>query len=122
MKWYIKVLTQYATFTGRARRKEYWMFCLCHFLICFGAGFVFALLGLSHSLNILINIYSLAVAIPSIAVAIRRMHDTGHSGWFLLIPIYSLYLLAIKGSEGDNKFGPDPKNPVTPNNRHQNVA
>jgi uncharacterized membrane protein YhaH (DUF805 family) len=51
----------------------------------------------------------LAVLIPSIAVGVRRMHDVGKSGWFLLIPIYNLILALSEGEKGDNKYGPDPK-------------
>ena len=57
------------------------------------------------------DIYSLAVLVPSIAVAIRRMHDIGKSGWFILIPFYNLYLFSIEGEKGTNEYGPNPKNP-----------
>jgi uncharacterized membrane protein YhaH (DUF805 family) len=57
------------------------------------------------------TIYSLGVLIPSIAVGVRRMHDVGKSGWFLLIPIYNLILAVREGESGPNKYGPDPKNP-----------
>ena len=58
---------------------------------------------------ILIYIYQLATLIPFIAVSVRRMHDVNKSGWFLLIPIYSLIIAITDGTKGDNKYGPDPK-------------
>lgn len=54
-------------------------------------------------------IYSLAVLIPSIAIAVRRMHDVGKSGWFLLIPIYNLIHALTEGEKGENQYGSDPK-------------
>jgi len=105
MNWYLKVLKQYADFNGRARRKEYWMFALFNFLISFVIGFI----GGIMEFTLLGTIYSLAVFIPSIAVAVRRMHDVGKSGWFILIPIYNLILACTNGDSGDNKFGADPK-------------
>lgn len=57
------------------------------------------------------TVYSLAVLVPSIAVAVRRMHDVNKSGWFILIPIYNLILAVTEGDKGSNQYGPDPKNP-----------
>ena len=105
MKWYVDVLKKYAVFNGRARRKEYWMFVLINVLISAALGFVGGLIGLS----IIGSIYSLAVLVPSIAVGVRRMHDTDHSGWFLLIPFYNLYLAVTDGQRSENRFGSDPK-------------
>lgn len=108
MNWYLKVLKQYATFSGRSRRKEYWMFFLFNIIITY--GIIFIAIGLEMpSLSILSSIYSLAVLIPGLAVGVRRMHDAGKSGWFLLIPIYNL-ILACTDSEADsNKWGSNPK-------------
>ncbi len=106
MNWYIKVLQSYAVFSGRARRKEYWMFFLFNIIIAFVLGFIEGMLG---GKGIVGNIYSLAVMIPGIAVGVRRMHDTDHSGWFLLIPLYNLILAVREGDTGDNRFGSDPK-------------
>lgn len=105
MSWYIEVLKKYKVFTGRARRKEYWMFVLINVIVSFVLGFIGGLFGTT----LLGTIYSLAVLLPSIAVGVRRMHDTDHSGWFLLIPFYNLYLAVIDGQRSDNRFGPDPK-------------
>ena len=106
MNYYLKVLQNYATFSGRARRSEYWYFVLFNFIISFVLGFVD---GLLMSGELLSSIYSLAVLIPSIAVAVRRMHDVGKSGWFILIPIYNLILACTEGTSGENEYGADPK-------------
>lgn len=107
MNYYVKVLQNYVNFEGRARRSEYWYFFLFNVLI----SVVLAVLGnmVSSKLNILSNIYGLAVLLPGIAVAIRRMHDVGKSGWFCLIPIYNIILCATAGDVGENEYGPDPK-------------
>ena len=105
MNYYLKVLQNYATFSGRARRKEYWMFTLFSIIISAALGFVG---GLSGTM-VIGNIYSLAVLIPTIAVGVRRMHDVGKSGWFLLIPIYSFILAVSNGDTGNNEYGDDPK-------------
>lgn len=105
MKYYIKVLKNYAIFRGRARRSEYWYFILFHIIIAITVG----LIGAAIDAPMLYNIYTLAILIPSIAVGVRRMHDVGKSGWFLLIPIYSLILACTEGESGENAFGPDPK-------------
>lgn len=108
MNWYLKVLKQYADFNGRARRKEFWMFTLFNSII----SITLTLIGKSFGFSYLGNIYSLAFFIPSIAVGVRRMHDTGKSGWFYLIPFYNFYLLCIDGDQGTNEYGVDPKNPT----------
>ncbi|MEN1785367.1 MAG: DUF805 domain-containing protein [Bacteroidota bacterium] len=111
MNWYFKVLKQYADFKGRARRKEYWMFYLFNMIISIVLGFLDGLLGME---GIGIGFfYSLAVLIPTIAAGVRRIHDAGKSGWFLLVPIYNLILLCTDSEAGDNKWGPNPKNPNT---------
>ncbi|MCL4117892.1 UNVERIFIED_CONTAM: hypothetical protein GTU68_045002 [Idotea baltica] len=115
MNWYLKVLKQYADFTGRARRKEYWMFVLINILI----SWTFVLLDYIAGTTIFdsINtIYSIAILVPSVAVAVRRLHDIGNSGWYYLlvfIPIIGwiwLLILFVTDSEsGTNKWGPNPK-------------
>jgi len=107
MNYYLKVLQNYAEFNGRARRSEYWYFALFSTIISLGLTF----LGGMFNTELLANIYSLAVLVPSIAVGIRRMHDVGKSGWFILIPIYNLILACTDGEKGTNQYGPDPKNP-----------
>jgi len=105
MNYYFKVLQNYATFSGRARRKEYWMFVLFNTIFAFGFGFVCGLIGVPD----LANLYTLAILLPSIAVGVRRMHDVGKSGWFLLIPIYNFILAVTEGEKGENQYGQDPK-------------
>jgi len=104
------VLENYANFNGRARRKEYWMFILSNVLVFFA----FVILNLIPFLGIifliLFPIFVLGIMIPSIAVAIRRMHDVGKSGWFVLVPFYRIILLATEGDKGPNQYGADPKN------------
>ena len=83
MEWYLKCLRQYADFSGRARRKEYWMFILFNAIISFVLGFIDGLLGL----NLLSYIYALVIFIPSLAVSVRRLHDIGRCGWWYLLPM-----------------------------------
>lgn len=107
MNYYISVLKNYVNFEGRARRAEYWQFVLVNVLISIVLSIIDLSVGLkSFGIN---NLYSLAVLLPSIAVGIRRMHDVGKSGWFLLIPIYNIILAATEGTKGQNEYGPDPK-------------
>ena len=105
MNYFISVLKNYAKFDGRARRAEYWYFTLFSTLISL------LLSGISYTIGIqfLDTIYSIAVIIPSLAVGIRRMHDVGKSGWYILIPIYNLILACTPGEEGRNQYGEDPK-------------
>ncbi len=111
MNWYLAVLKKYAVFSGRARRKEYWMFFLFNMIIGFGLGVIEGILGIApeSDQSILGNIYQLVILIPAIAVGVRRMHDTDHSGWWLLLPIFNLVLACSEGTRGDNRFGADPK-------------
>lgn len=111
MNWYITVLQKYAQFSGRARRSEYWYFFLFNIVITVALIFVDVALGtMSNSGNgTLSSIYRLGVLIPSIAVGVRRMHDVGKSGWFLLIPFYNLILACTEGERGDNEYGLNPK-------------
>lgn len=114
MNWYISVLKQYAVFSGRARRTEYWMFVLCNVIVMLLLSMVDKLIGGDKEL--ISSIYSLAVLLPSSAVAARRLHDTDRSGWWLLlglIPIIGtlvlIYFMVCNGQQGPNRFGDDPK-------------
>ena len=111
MRWYAMVLKKYAVFGGRARRKEYWMFVLFNTLIVVALGLVEGILRIAPESNssVLAIIYQLAIVIPSLAVGVRSMHDTDHSGWWLLFPIVGLVFAATEGQKGENRFGPDPK-------------
>ena len=108
MKYYLKVLQNYATFKGRASRSEYWYFVLFNVIFSIVLGFVSGIVDLP----ILYTIYSLVLLIPSIAVAVRRMHDVGKSGWFILIPIYGLILACTQGVKGENEYGTEPNDNV----------
>lgn len=105
MKYYLNVLQNYATFTGRARRSEYWYFFLFNILI----SIILTVVGVIQESTMISNIYSLAVLLPSIAVGVRRMHDVGKSGWYLLIPVYNFILALTEGTQGENEYGEDPK-------------
>ncbi|WP_279475638.1 DUF805 domain-containing protein [Aeromonas veronii] len=114
MNWYISVLKQYAVFSGRARRTEYWMFVQCNVIVMLLLGMVDKLIGGDNEL--ISSIYSLAVLLPSLAVAARRLHDTDRSAWWLLlglIPVIGtlvlIYFMVCNGQQGPNRLGDDPK-------------
>lgn len=118
--WYLKVLHQYSDFSGRARRREYWMFTLANVLVVVAIGILAAILGAVADLLGLLGmlayiLYALAVLVPSLAVTVRRLHDTGKSGWFLLLGLIPfgglvvLYFMIVEGDAGPNVYGPDPK-------------
>ena len=111
MEWYVAVLKKYAVFSGRARRKEYWMFVLFNFIFALAAF----LLGLI-TFGLLYVVYIVAVFVPSLAVSVRRLHDIGKSGWYYLIvlipivgPIWLLVLMCRDSQPGNNEYGPNPK-------------
>lgn len=104
MKWYLKAWKNYATFSGRASRKEYWSFVLWNLIISFAIGFFS---GLIPALVVVATLYPYAVLLPGITVAARRMHDTDHSGWWLLCPFVNLVFALTKGDQEANRFGPE---------------
>jgi len=106
--YYLHVLKNYVNFEGRARRSEYWYFVLFNAIFSVVFELVDNALGFSET-GLLGSIYSLAVLLPSIAVAIRRAHDVGKSGWFMLIPFYNLYLAVQDSQPGTNEYGANPK-------------
>jgi len=119
MEWYLKVINSYFDFNGRARRKVNWMFVLINSIISIVSFYLDNILGTAFAIGygpIYIG-YGLAVLIPSIAVAIRRLHDVGKSGWMYLLiilpiigPIWLIILFVTEGELGENQFGPNPKN------------
>lgn len=104
--WYTLVLKKFAVFSGRARRKEYWMFMLFNVLIAIAIG---AIEGAFRSKGMISNLYSLAMFVPGIAVGVRRLHDTNRSGWWLLLPIVNLVFLCLDSQREANRFGPSKK-------------
>jgi uncharacterized membrane protein YhaH (DUF805 family) len=111
MKWFLKALRQYADFSGRARRKEYWMFVLFNIIFIFAAAFLGAIIGLATDGRngklaqlyafIFTMTYYFATAIPFLAVSVRRLHDSGKSGWWILLPALTQALnLILSNSSG----------------------
>jgi len=116
MKWYFHVIKNYAEFNGRARRKEYWLFILFNLIFSLAAMVLDSELGTS---GIVYLIYAVIVALPSLAVTVRRLHDVEKSGWYILILLIpfigaiGIIALTIKdGETGPNEYGPDPKGTI----------
>lgn len=126
MKWFIKAFRQYADFSGRASRQEFWMFVLFNLLLAmawaFVAGLLTGLFGGSFDqesrlifMYKLIAIYYAVTTVPAMAVGVRRLHDTGRSGWWMLVSlipfvggIWLIVLMCLDGSTGDNRYGSPP--------------
>ncbi len=113
MNWYLAVLKNYVGFSGRARRKEYWMFTLFNLIAMLVIGVLDGLLGTA---GIIGGLYTLAVLLPSIAVTVRRLHDTGRSGWWALIvlvpligAIVLLVFMVLDSETRQNRHGDCPK-------------
>jgi uncharacterized membrane protein YhaH (DUF805 family) len=132
MDWMLMPLRRYADFSGRSRRKEYWMFTL--FILLVYVAF-FALLAIGGGLSGMFEagsgasipalawvviglfvVFALAIFVPALAVVVRRLHDQDKSGWFILIQfipyiggIIMLIFMCIDGTKGENRYGPDPK-------------
>ena len=119
MNWYLGVLKQYAVFKGRARRKEYWFFLLFNLIVSLALTVVDFMTGTLDSelgMGLLSGLYSLAILIPSLAVTVRRLHDTDRTGWWLLIgmipligAIVLLVFMLLDSQPGDNQYGAHPK-------------
>jgi uncharacterized membrane protein YhaH (DUF805 family) len=118
MFWYLKVIRNYVGFSGRAQRKEFWMFTLFNLLITIFLAYLdYLIFDLSlEETGPLGLIYSLAVLLPTLAVAVRRLHDIEKSGWYFLVvlipligPIWMLIMECTDGDRGINIYGPDPK-------------
>ena len=112
--------SKYVDFSGRARRSEYWYFALFTFLVNIVTTVLDNILGTDYdgttSGGLISTVVSLALLLPSLAVGVRRLHDTGRSGWWILIgliPIIGWILLIVwycTDSKPDNQYGPNPKN------------
>lgn len=128
MEYMLAPYKRYFDFSGRSRRKEFWMWFLFYIIVYVVATILDTQLGLggqttsyssygdggasagfNSSGGILTLIWVLLNLIPAIAVSVRRVHDVDKSGWFILIPIYNLILYCTNGTSGPNRFGPDPK-------------
>ena len=131
MEWMILPLKRYFEFSGRSRRKEFWMFALLSIVVSIAASIIDSILGFGHSATYagatgvgasygskgpIGALASLALLIPSLAVSFRRLHDVDRSAWWLLlsfIPILGWIVLLVfdctEGTRGSNRFGPDPK-------------
>jgi uncharacterized membrane protein YhaH (DUF805 family) len=128
MEWMIMPLKRYAEFSGRSRRKEYWMFVLFQMLILIPVAFLAILMGDpsadpadpfgSTAVLMVLGVYFLVFFIPGLAVQVRRFHDQDKSGWFILLgfipyvgSLVLLVFMCLEGTRGPNRFGPDPKDP-----------
>lgn len=119
MSWFLLALKKYATFRGRSQRSEYWFFFLFYLLIAFALAVLDVLFGTfseSEGIGLFSGLFMLAMLLPSLAVGVRRLHDIGRTGWWLLIafvPIVGpivLIVFAVRDSEpGTNAYGPNPK-------------
>ncbi len=121
MEWMLMPLHRYADFSGRSRRKEYWMF----FLLCVAVSVAISIVGsigagtggdMNFLGSLLMGLFFLAIIVPSIAVQVRRFHDQDKSGWFVLLNFIPLIgglivfvFMLLEGTRGPNQYGPDPK-------------
>jgi len=119
MRWYLAAFKQYAEFSGRARRKEFWFFALFHFIVLFilyGIEMIIMNATGLKIVGILSGIYMLASFIPGLAVSVRRLHDTGRSGWWILVnlvpgigAVVFLVFMFMDSKFAENRYGPNPK-------------
>ena len=107
----MRVFKKFADFSGRARRKEYWMYFLFYMIFYIGLAIIDGVVGTMF----LAFIFSVVMLIPSISIATRRLHDTGRSGWWQLIALIPLVgaivliIFLVQDSHADNSYGPNPK-------------
>lgn len=115
MDSYFETLKKYSDFEGRASRKEYWNFALTNFITAILLMIAQGVASTSDNptailpFTLLYYLFQIGTIIPSIAVGVRRMHDTNHSGWFVLLPIVNLIFFLQKGDQAKNTYGPVPK-------------
>ncbi|GCB48032.1 DUF805 domain-containing protein [Streptomyces sp. NL15-2K] len=112
MSWFIEALKKYAVFSGRARRKEYWMYALFASIIYIAL----VIIALAAKEPLIAAVFYLAIILPSLAVTVRRLHDTSRTGWWVLIgmvPVVGLIMMLVflcsDGEPGQNKYGTNPK-------------
>lgn len=131
MNWYFAVLKNYAGFSGRARRKEYWMFFMFNVIFAVIAIILDNVLGTvfeGFGYGFIYILYGLVVFIPGLAVSVRRLHDVGKSGWNMLIvaipligAIWLLVLMVLDSVPDENKYGPNPKEEIVSHNNIEPV-
>ena len=121
MKYFLLAFKNYATFNGRSNRSEFWYFTLFS-IICIVLALVLDRLmaDVFQNVPVIYFVFILATLVPNLAVTVRRLHDQDKSGWWIftgVIPfigsIWLLILLAMEGTKGPNKYGPDPNGDVT---------
>ena len=115
MNWYLEAFKKYAVFQGRSGRKEYWFFVLFNIIVSMVLGYIDRLTGTfvaDAGFGIFSAIYTLAVILPGISVSVRRLHDTGRSGWWFMITIVPilgffvfLYFMVLDSDPAENKYG-----------------
>jgi len=119
MNWYMQALKRWNDFNGRSRRKEYWFFLLFNVMAAAVLSIIDMFTGTYNAttgIGLLSGIYALVMLVPGIAVTIRRLHDTGRSGWWILIAlvpiiggIWLLVLMVLDSHKEPNQWGPSPK-------------
>ena len=119
MNWYLQVLKNYTNFSGRARRKEFWYFFLFNTLIIYALAYIDRMTGIvdqGTGVGLLTGIYGLATLVPNLAVYVRRLHDSGKSGWWIFLigvplrgSIVVLFFLVRDSNPASNKYGENPK-------------
>lgn len=120
MNYFLEALGKYAVFSGRARRSEYWYFVLFSCLIAFAlaaAGFAIAAGtgGPPTLVRYFVDLFSVLIFLPSLAVSVRRLHDIGMNGWWVLLNLVPfgglvlLYFFCQDSQSGSNAYGPNPK-------------
>lgn len=124
MDWFLQAMKKYATFEGRSRRKEYWYFVLFYCLLIIGLSIVDGFAGTFEEeagIGLFSGLFVLGTFLPTIAVLVRRLHDTNRSGWWVLInfvPVLGAIVLLVftvqDSQPGGNRFGPNPKGVIGP--------
>jgi uncharacterized membrane protein YhaH (DUF805 family) len=116
MNYYLDAFHKYTEFSGRATRTQYWMFVLFNAIVSIAIGIITALLSPGTIATSIGWLYFFATLVPSLALGVRRLHDTDRSGWWILIvlipligAIVLLVFLVLDSTPGDNSYGPNPK-------------
>ena len=119
MSWFLMALSKYATFSGRSQRSEFWFFLLSYVLLFVGLAIIDGMLGFfdeEEDIGLLSSLFAVAMFVPSLAVSVRRLHDTGRFGWWVLVafvPVVGSIVMLLFAAEdsqpGANAYGPNPK-------------